>query len=738
MKYFRTSSFLLAVPVLVAAAFVYAKPVEDGDIWFHLAYARQMLQNHTLIIDHTAFSWTPSSGEEIYCVWVPELIFYGLYQALGVTSFFAMRYFCILFFLILAIIFAWKNGVLHNPLTWLLCLMGVLMSQSGLLIKPEMFSYLLMGVTVFLYFYLRHAEGNRWWLCYFFPAILLIWMNSHGGVIFGVTFLGILFAGEVLNGILPWGEPLRQPVRKHFLSALLLCAPVTLLTPYGWEYPYQLVLNFLLDNKEKVDDLMLQGPYQNIFHPMALWLHYIDYLIFSCIILGVLLWPKIREKRLDWAIVIANLVFGMLYARFIRCTYFWAVIFTFTAIHLMPGQPVLVRDAGGIFRKSFQAVIVSAIVFLSGRALYDSVNRPLFGFWINYVNPVEEAEVIRNNFSGWKLGNDYEMGSYLLWYLWPETKVFIDARYFPYKSWYREYMAFRSGKSVGAFLKKYPCDLWCRAYESPGLDYFVRSPEWKIVHYGPAACIFARKSLPVSGDLKKADVFKGRLTIYQAYRILNFCLEIDDIATAQKLIERIGQEYVLPQKKALSYQAHLEMGTVLVKHGMTKEAVDRFAVAMRIDPEKPEPYAGMGDAFRKMGEQDKAMKHYLKALSLKPDFPRALQNLAAVYSSKGRYEEALASMKRLVEIQPGNPEHYYNMACIYSLQNNVDESVKSLRTAVEKGFKDRALLENDPDLRNTRRSAFYRELMESGKIRSGEELSAPTEQVSGKPSPAEI
>jgi hypothetical protein len=64
--------------LLTAIAIRFAEPLLDGDRFFHLAYARQMLDRHTLILDHTPFSWTPASNHSIYCAWLSELMFLGL------------------------------------------------------------------------------------------------------------------------------------------------------------------------------------------------------------------------------------------------------------------------------------------------------------------------------------------------------------------------------------------------------------------------------------------------------------------------------------------------------------------------------------------------------------------------------------------------------------------------------------------------------------------------------------
>ena len=88
----------MIILVLICIAVMYAEPIKDGDLWFHMAYARYMIHNHTLIPDHTIYSWTPASGKEIYCAWLSEFVLYTLYQKGGLTLLFIFRYLCLAVF----------------------------------------------------------------------------------------------------------------------------------------------------------------------------------------------------------------------------------------------------------------------------------------------------------------------------------------------------------------------------------------------------------------------------------------------------------------------------------------------------------------------------------------------------------------------------------------------------------------------------------------------------------------
>lgn len=708
---------IICLVIIICAALAtivkYTQSAEDGDIWFHLAYARYMIQSHTLIPDHTIFSWTLTTNNEIYCAWIPEIIFYVLYKTGGLACLFALKCVFILIFISLVSLYSRKNDLFYQPITWLICFLGILMSAGGILIKPEIFSYLLMTLMVYVWFSIKSAHKDEWWLCYLFPVIMLIWINCHGGVIFGMTFLGVIFIGEILNGFMSPKEALNTKTRKHFFTSIALCGPATLLTPYGWKYPLQLIQNHVINSQANIPDLMTIDAYQSIFHPRAASLHFVEYFVLACIVLVILLWLQIKDRKLDWGLILVNLVFAFLYARFLRVTYFWAVIFVFSALYLLTFRHAQAWETKRILYKLYMIVILTVFLFLIGRTAYDSWGKPLWGFGNYYINPVEEANFIRKNLSGLKICNDYESGSYLLWALYPETKVFIDARYFPYKAWYREYDDFRSsGKNAEIFLKKYPCDVWCLTYKFPGLPYFIRSPEWKLIHYGSSVCLFARKDFPFTyrGSLSAKDI-ASNLDIFQAVRILHFSLKIDDIDTAREIVHSMNGGFLFPQRKALIFQARVELGTAFENHKMIREAIAEFQEAASIGADNQSVvYCKLGKLFLDIGEPDRAIGQYLKALDKDHNLVLALQNLAIIYSMKGRNDMALQYLRKIITIEPDNPDAYYNMSCIYAEQHKTEESIKWLKLAIEKGFHDWMLLKDDKDLESIRSSDYFQSL----------------------------
>lgn len=548
----RLWPWLLGLLVLTTLGIRYAEPVRDGDLWWQMAYGRYLIENRTLVPDHTIFTWTPADNATIYCAWLSEMFLYLLHEAGGLTALFTFRYACLLIFVLVVVGRAYRLGVASHPLTWLICLLGVLMSQSAAFIKPEIFSFVLMTLTVLVWWYIKSSGEKAWSACYLFPILMVVWVNSHGGFIFGATFLCVMALGEALNVLLSPDLALPPKVRRHLLLSLLLSALTVLVTPYGWRYPAHLIPSLL---RKRIGDFRVIEAYGSSLDRGASQFHYADYLVLAGLILLGLLLQGLRRRRLDWAVITTNLVLAALYGRYLRATYYLAPVFSLSAVHLLARGPAWLWPKGRVRAYGLGTAISLVCVLLGARAGFDAVCRPYearwFGFGISYQNPVEEAEFLRTHFSGRRLGNDYSSGGYLLWALWPETKVMIDPRQFPFREWIDQYGAFHAGRSVEGFLKAFPCEVWCIRYACrPLIWWFVHSPEWKVVFYGPSAVVFARKDLPDLEDKPRAGEGLGEIrNIDQAVQVLTFASMIHDWNTARLLSMAIKERFRCPNQR---------------------------------------------------------------------------------------------------------------------------------------------------------------------------------------------
>jgi tetratricopeptide (TPR) repeat protein len=695
---YRFLPVLLGFLAFLTVAVFYAQPNKDGDLWWQMVYGRWVLENPGFIPDHSIFTWTPALKDSVYCAWIGQVVLYLLYRAGGLPLLFALRYFCFTLFLVLMIRFAGKKKVLFHPLSWLIMITAILMCKSAAFIKPEIFSLVFFTLGAWNWWSLKQGGDSAWKRAWLFPILMLVWVNTHGVYFFGLAFVGFLFIGEILNGFFSKKDRLSPKARKHFLIAALSCIPAVCLNPYGCSYPLSQLLAYINPQKVEMGIAWFSSihAYRPIFHPNALTFHYIDLFIAASLILVLLLWPRIRNKQVDWTVVIPNLAFGFLYTRFLRSTYLWAPVFAFSAIHLLASAPAWLRPSSGKSYRFSTIVIVFMCFFFSGRDMHTIITNPpakcWFGFGICYQNPVHETEFIQKHFMGKKLGNDYGVGGYLMWKLWPEMKVFIDPRQFPFKQWFLEYRRdFTAGRDIPGFLQKYPAEVWCLRYRySRPLMYFLRSPDWRLVFFGPVAAVFVRKDVE-DAPQNATHVLPPIRNLEQSFKILKFLMQTGQFDTGKSMIREMKTRYRFfpARKNYVQAQEHCLLGFQALYEKRYREAIRHFEKASYKsrytldDNILIQCHLNLAVEQGRKGDMKTALEHTLKALELGPHNLSSLFNAGLIgyfFENNPRFSKIPA---------PGNPrwrEHLKKFLALAKKQPKVPPQMKHIAGQMMQGI----------------------------------------------------
>ena len=552
----------------------FAEPIQDGDLFVHMAYARQMLARGTLILDHTVFSWTPAHTDVIYCAWASELLFYGLWEHVGIASLFVFRYLVILAVVGLAYAHARRLGLARSPLTHLIVMILVLASYTGTIIKPEILSLLGMNILVHLFFWAklrRDQPAAAIRVLYLAPLVLVIWVNCHGGFIIAAPFLIATALGEGLNLLCSPGLALSRRTYAHLLASWALSACATVATPYGIAYPLQLFGDSVLGHRPR-PDFAWNAAHRSVIAAIGGGFYFEELLVLMATLLVVLTALRFRGApcgaRFDWTILLGNLACIPLYVIYLRGTFMWPAVFAYSALQLLHALDALPQRAAS--RAGFGQVLrectVALFLFLAARSCLIAWYHPFYqswlGFGISYVNPVAEAEFLAQHPLGPRLYNIFDSGSYLLWRLGPTYKVMTDSRSFPYLGWFDEQYRFTNGDGVDAFTQKYVADL--AAIDLMKMDltrWFARSPDWQLTFYGPTAAVFVRRGAPVTQDGHRiaSESLRHLRNAYTALTVFDFATNVEDFTTAWEVLDQLEQRlaYQIDPKalqQALAYR----------------------------------------------------------------------------------------------------------------------------------------------------------------------------------------
>lgn len=496
----RYCSYVLLALVVMTALYRYALPTRDGDIWFHLLYGKYFIENLTLIPDHTVFSWTPSTNDYIYCTWFSDIILFLIHAISGLPGLFTFRYMSLGVVIYLCYLEGKKIDLKYLPVLWFSCLLFVFLSYTAIAEKPELFSYLFFMIYCWLWWSIVYQDNSSAITkIYMYPLIMLFWVNSHGGFLFGCVFIFVANVSNILNKLtLKDRNERANKTEGHFFIASILSLLAILITPYGVSYPIQLFQEFFLADSNFANSSNIAA----YVSPFAQKGDVYGFALIANIAVFILiLLLLINIRKIEWSTILLNLVFLLIYSQYYRTTFYWAGVFLFSIAYMMK----IATDFSGPNEKTgggrANILLVLCGITLSIFFFYRSFARPelhlWMGFGISESNAQDEVNYVIENFPDEKIGNTYNVGSYLMWRGWPKHKVFVDARYFPYRDWIDEKMVFNQGEPLNQFFKENQASVWIVDFiNKSALNWFNRSEDWALIYYGKSAAVFVRKDIP--------------------------------------------------------------------------------------------------------------------------------------------------------------------------------------------------------------------------------------------------
>jgi tetratricopeptide (TPR) repeat protein len=189
----------------------------------------------------------------------------------------------------------------------------------------------------------------------------------------------------------------------------------------------------------------------------------------------------------------------------------------------------------------------------------------------------------------------------------------------------------------------------------------------------------------------------------------------------QKLAD-LQKEYEISNDKATAWK-----NEVIAK---TKKPEAPVATKPELPPQAAQP-AQSADELKKLSAElnfqqgmnyvqsedyGNAIMEFTAAIDKFPNYAIAYSNRAVAYMQQKKFNLAADDLKKASELSPTDPNIYYNLAALYSLEKKLDLSLRALDKALELGFNNYDSLRRDPDLKNLRKDAEYRHVLEKHKV----------------------
>jgi len=216
--------------VAVAGALAWSQPwVSGSDLWWHLASGRDIWARGA-VPSTDPFSYTFAGRGWMNHEWLWDVIYWGLYHRIGpqAVAWFHLGVVALLYALIYAV--AWKESRSMFAAGAVLWLAAATMYWF-IDIRPHVYTLVIVSALL--------LTRDRRWAPFVWPPLMVVWVNLHGGFVFGLGMIGLL----VLMKTVEAGLRGRRPVMNRWeWIGLGLCLVAMLANPWGYSilaYPYQ-------------------------------------------------------------------------------------------------------------------------------------------------------------------------------------------------------------------------------------------------------------------------------------------------------------------------------------------------------------------------------------------------------------------------------------------------------------------------------------------------------------------
>ncbi len=432
---FSKVELLVFILTLLLVFIMAARTPLDSDMWWHLRAGEQTWSDGVpLRVD--LFSHTRYGEKWINHSWLAQVGMYLLFRWQGFLALGGMT--ALLATLSMEIIYLQMDG--PALLKAGLVILGSLVAAVIWAPRPQMFSFFLLSLVLYLLQLYRRGGKNYLWL---FLPLFVLWSNLHAGYTLGLMVIGLTTLGEILNHLLDPESEEGLPWKNIFQLAGwgVAAGLAVLVNPNGvdtWLIPFQTV------NVEALQQFVVEWASPD-FHEVTqqpfLWL--------LCMVMAS--WAFSR-KKVDGADALMVICFAYL-SLVARRNFgpFGLVTLPVLSRQLLPAaepfvswlkkrveadgrwakflnKPVEEAEASQpLFKRIINLSLVGLLSLVAAGKLVAVTHPALMKAYLSEQYPVQAVESIEVlNLPG-NLLNEYNWGGFLTWQL-RNYPVFVDGR----------------------------------------------------------------------------------------------------------------------------------------------------------------------------------------------------------------------------------------------------------------------------------------------------------------------
>jgi tetratricopeptide (TPR) repeat protein len=131
-----------------------------------------------------------------------------------------------------------------------------------------------------------------------------------------------------------------------------------------------------------------------------------------------------------------------------------------------------------------------------------------------------------------------------------------------------------------------------------------------------------------------------------------------------------------------SAEAHHQRGVLLLDEGRTADAIAAFREAVRLAPGSAASHANLGRAVASTGDSAAAIPHFQDAVRLDPSQPAALSDLGAALVNAGRPDEAIGHLTSALRLRADFPEAHNNLGFAFARTGRYEQALTHFSEAL--------------------------------------------------------
>jgi len=482
IKFLKLDTIWLGIPVVAVLVVTNLLQVLPNDFWWHLRTG-QIILTEGQIPTTDLFSFTSYGEPWINQAWLMQIFYHAVYSAGGLALIIFSH--ALLVTLGYSTMLATLTRFYDIREAVLATVVGIILGLMNWSIRPQGLSIAAFGILMALI--VAHRNGHPRWIWATIP-LFLIWVNGHGGFIFGLTTLGLYVLGQLW---VFWraGQPATQrKVTIELALVGLLSLAVISLNPQGPVGIIKYVISFVQS------DVVIAGIAE--FGPMTIKAPDGIMLLLTAILTGtMLIRSKFRPALDQWLMLI---VFALL-ALFARRNLIW---FGFAVTPLLAAG---LADWKIVPISKYPGITALNGILLGTLSLLVLVTLPWFRSVLPFpeerqmlaapITPLASTNFLCENVPPEsRIFQDQVFGGYQVWGC-PHLPVFVDTRViklYPLELW-QDYFAISEARyDWEQITQNYAITHLFLSQESQewAIKAATASPEWEAIYQDEQAVIF--------------------------------------------------------------------------------------------------------------------------------------------------------------------------------------------------------------------------------------------------------